>query len=232
MEKLHSKKMLSSSKSSSTERYVDVAEVRDGVIVLNSGALRSVLLVSSINFDLKSTDEQDAIVLQYQNFLNSLDFPIQIVISSRKFNITPYLEMLYNLEKGQRNELLRLQTSEYRTFIKNLTDRTNLMSKFFYVVVPFSPVEDKNRGILPNLGSLFNPRRTVLAKREVFETYKNQLWQRVDHVRSALSSTGVKAAALNTEELIELLYNSYNPTLFTNTIVRDISDIDLADLPQ
>ena len=114
---------------SSTQRYVDVEEIRDGIIVLKSGALRSVLLVSSLNFDLKSSEEQDAIISQYQAFLNSLDFPIQIVASSRRFNVEPYLELLNDKEAVQENELLRFQIAEYKNFIKNLTDVSNIRSR-------------------------------------------------------------------------------------------------------
>lgn len=212
----------------STQRYVDVEEVRDGVIILKNGSIRSILLVSSLNFDLKSAEEQDAIILQYQNFLNSLDFPVQIVVSSRRFDIRPYIELLKDKENHQRNELLRLQISEYQNFIKSLSEVSNIMSKFFYVVIPFSPVEDKEKGLFHGLTALFNPAGAIAERRESFETYKNQLWQRVDHVSFSLSQTGLKVAPLNTEELIELLYNSYNPSLFTTRLTKNIGAIDLA----
>lgn len=228
METLNSKKSAPKDSNSSTQRYVDVEEVRDGVIVLKNGALRSVLLVSSLNFDLKSAEEQDAIILQYQNFLNSLDFPLQTVISSRRFDIRPYLELLKDKENHQKNELLRLQISEYQNFIKNLAEVSNIMSKLFYVVVPFSPVEDKEKGLFHSLTTLFNPAGAVKEQWEFFETYKNQLWQRVDHVSFGLSQTGLKIAPLNTEEIIELLYNSYNPSLFTTRLTKNIEAIDLA----
>lgn len=227
MESLNPKKSSPKDSNASTQRYVSVEEVRDGVIVLKNGALRSVLLVSSLNFDLKSAEEQDAIILQYQSFLNSLDFPVQIVISSRRFDIRPYLELLKDKENHQRNELLRLQISEYQNFIRSLSEVSNIMSKLFYVVVPFSPVEDKEKGLFHSLTALLNPAAVVSERREFFETYKNQLWQRVDHVSFALSQTGVKVAPLNTEELIELLYNSYNPSLFTTRLTKNIEAIDI-----
>lgn len=228
MESLNPKKPTPADATSSTQRYVEVDEVRDGVIVLKNGALRSVLLVSSLNFDLKSAEEQDAIILQYQNFLNSLDFPVQIVISSRRFDIRPYIERLKDRENHQKNELLRLQISEYQNFIKSLAEVSNIMSKLFYVVVPFSPVEDKEKGLFHSLTTLFNPAGAIVERREFFETYKNQLWQRVDHVSFSLSQTGLKVAPLNTEEIIELLYNSYNPSLFTTRLTKNIEAIDLA----
>jgi hypothetical protein len=227
MELLHSKKLSSGETGASTLKYVDVEEIKDGVIVLKNGALRSVLAVSSINFDLKATDEQDAIIGQYQNFLNSLDFPTQIIISSRKLDIKPYLEFLKNKEGQITNELLRLQISEYMNFIKNLAEVSNIMSKFFYIIVPFSPVETKEGGLFHKLTSIFNPRQAVLEKRENFETFENQLWQRVDHVVAGLSGIGVKVVPLNTEEVIELLYNSYNPSLYTKSMSKGTSQLDL-----
>ncbi len=211
----------------STQRYVDVEEIREGVIVLKSGALRSVLLVSSINFDLKSSEEQDAIIAQYQNFLNSLDFPVQIVVQSRRFNIDPYLSLLKNREAQQTNELLRFQIGEYRDFIKNLTEVSNIMSKFFYVVVPFSPVENEQGGFFQKITDIFHQKQTVGLQEEQFDTYRTQLLQRVEHVMAALTPTGIRATLLGTEEVIELLYNSYNPSLFTTSIVKNISSIEL-----
>lgn len=223
MELLSKKK----SSGSSTQRYVDVEEIRDGALVLKSGALRAVLLVSSINFDLKSSEEQDAIISQYQNFLNSLDFPVQVVIQSRRFNIDPYIELLREKEVQQPNELLRFQMKEYQSFIKNLTEISNIMSKFFYVVIPFSPVENTKSGFFGKIGDIFNPKKTVGLKEDIFDTYRTQLMQRVEHVTAGLSPMGIRATALGTEELIELLYNSYNPSMFATTVVRNIEGIEL-----
>jgi type IV secretory pathway VirB4 component len=226
METLAPKKQ-KQSPAASTQRYVDVEEVRDGVIVLKNGSLRAILLVSSLNFDLKSSDEQDAIIAQYQNFLNSLDFPVQILVHSRRFNIEPYLQLLKEKEAQQTNELLRLQISEYQHFIKNLTDVSDIMSKFFYVMVPFAPVEDRHSGFFERISGALNPKQAVRERLQLFETYRSQLWQRVDHVTVGLGGTGVKVAPLNTEEVIELLYNCYNPSLFTMDLTRNIHDIEL-----
>lgn len=213
---------------SSTQKYVEVDEIRDGVIILKSGGLRAVVLVSSLNFDLKSTEEQDAIINQYQQFLNSLDFPVQIVISSRRFNIEPYLNLLEDEVKQQQNELLRFQITEYKSFIKNLTEVSNIMSKYFYVVVPFSPSEDEHSGLFGKLLGIFRSKHAVSAEGNLFETYKAQLFQRVGHISSALGSAGLNTTALNTEEIIELLYNSYNPSLFTAAVVKHVENIELA----
>ncbi len=228
MESLHAKSLTSSSGDGlSTQKYVDVEEVRDGVIVLKNGSLRAILLVSSINFDLKATEEQDSIVGQYQNFLNSLDFPIQIIVSSRKLNIKPYLDYLKKKETQLNNDLLSLQLAEYQNFIKNLTDVSNIMSKFFYIVVPFHPVESTGGGFMDKLFGATNSKMAISKRRELFDTYKNQLWQRLDHVSAGLSGTGVHLAPLNTEEIIELLYNSYNPSTHNNMIIKDTDKIEL-----
>ncbi len=224
MELLSTKK---NAKGTSTLRYVDIAAIEDGVVVLKNGALRSVLLVSSMNFDLKSSDEQDAVIGAYKNFLNSLDFPVQIVVSSRKLNITPYLERLRTTTKVQHNELLRLQTLEYTAFIKELTTKINIMSKYFYIIVPFAPIETKSKGVLGKIGDVLNPKNKIQEKNELFETYKNQLWQRVDHVAAALGGTGLHFTALNTEELIELYYNVYNPSTFVQTAIKDIEKTEV-----
>jgi hypothetical protein len=224
MESLSNK---TASAKTSTQQFVDIEEIRDGVMVLRNSSLRAVLLVSSLNFDLKSVEEQDAIIFQYQNFLNSLDFPLQTIIYSRRFNINPYLEQLKQFEVQQNNELLRLQISEYHNFIKNLTEVSNIMSKFFYVVIPFSPTESTETGFFQKLSTVFNPAQVVREKIEVFETYRSQLLQRVEHVNSGLSATGVTTKMLSTEELIELLYNTYNPKLFTATLTSNLSGVDL-----
>jgi len=227
MEFLHSEKLISGKKGASTQKYVDVEEIKDDVIVLKNGSLRAILLVSSINFDLKSSEEQDAIIGQYQNFLNSLDFPIQIVISSRKFNIKPYLDILEKKEIQQENELLKFQISEYKNFVENLIKVSNIVSKFFYIVIPFYPVESREQGLLDKIMAIFNPRQITAEKKVLFETYKNQLWQRADHISAGLSGIGVRVTLLKTEEIIELLYNSYNPSVLTNTIIRNrLDEID------
>jgi hypothetical protein len=218
------------SKGVSTLKYVEIKTIKDGVVVLKNRSLRAVLLVSSVNFDLKSSDEQVAIIGAYQNFLNSLDFTVQIVISSRKLNITPYTDLLTEKENEQRNELLKIQIIEYKEFIKNLTELTNIMSKIFFLVIPFSPVEDKNSGILGKISKALTPTQNIMENKEVFETYKNQLWQRVDHVAAALGGTGLHFTTLNTDELIELYYGVYNPSEYAKTGIKNIKQTDIKQL--
>lgn len=213
----------------STQKYVDVADVRDGVIILKNGSIRCILIASSINFDLKSSEEQDAIIGQYQSFLNSLDFPLQIVVHSRRFRIEPYLAKLSDEEKHQENELLRFQISEYRNFVQSLTEVSNIMSKYFYVVVPFAPSETEQGGLLGKLGGMLNPKSSTIVGGETLETYRNQLFQRADQVSAALMGTGVRTEMLDTEAVIELLYNTYNPSVFTTTVVRNVDQMELSN---
>ncbi|MCW1888488.1 MAG: hypothetical protein KIH67_002945 [Candidatus Moranbacteria bacterium] len=215
------------SSAASTQRYVDVEEIREGLLVLKNGSLRAVLLVSSLNFDLKSSQEQDGIIAQYQSFLNTLDFPVQIVVSSKRFDVDPYLNLLEEQEAVQENELLHFQITEYKTFIKKLTEVSNIMSKYFYIVVPFSPAEDEKNSLLDRLAGIFTPGKTTSLHGELFESYRGQLYQRVEQVSSALSGTGVRVTPLTTEEIIELLYQSYNPSLFTNQNINNVSELEL-----
>lgn len=213
---------------SSTQKYVDIEEVRDGVMVLRNGSIRAIMMASSINFDLKASEEQDAIIMQYQNFLNSLDFPLQIIIHSRRFRIEPYLEKLRQQEKVQENELLRFQIAEYENFVQSLSEVSNIMSKSFYIVVPFAPSETEEGGLMGKFSGIFRPVKQGFVNGEAFETYKNQLLQRVDQVNAALTATGVRSTMLDTEEIIELLYNTYNPSLFTSSVVKNIDSVELS----
>lgn len=194
---------------------VPIEEIRDGVVILSNGSLRAVLMASSLNFALKSSEEQDAIILQYQNFLNSLDFSLQICVESRKLNIEPYLDTLRDRVKVETNELLRIQISEYITFVKEFVETANIVAKTFYIVVPFTPVSInlQKTGITGIFDSLFGKRKEgeALIKPAEFEEYKTQLWQRVDTVIQGLVRTGVRAVPLNTEELIELYFTLFNP---------------------
>jgi hypothetical protein len=228
MEILHSKKITSQTSTSATQKYLDVAEVKEDAIILKSGALRSVLAVSAINFDLKSTEEQEAIINHYQNFLNSVDFPLQILISSRKLNMENYIKFLTDKEKTQPNELLRLQISEYKNFITQLVSVSNIMDKNFYIIVPFSPIENQEKGFFTNIKSLINPKANILEKRENFETYKNQLFQRVDHIIAGLTGIGLRIVPLKTQELIELLFDSYNPEIYNEVELKDSSLMEIS----
>ncbi len=205
--------------SAPAQQFLDIETVREDVVILKDGGLRVVLMCSSINFALKSTDEQDAVIYQYQNFLNSLDFTVQFVIHSRKLNILPYIELLKSRQKEEDNDLLKIQINEYIEFIRTFVEMTNIMSKTFYVVVPFIPTTlNQKTGIGKYLALIGLGKKTVQETQDTFEEQKNQLWQRVDTVVSGLQRVGVRSTPLNTEELIELFYGLYNPTEFEQEI--------------
>lgn len=210
----------------STQRYLEISEIKDSVIVMKNGGLRSILMVSSINFALKSIDEQDAIIYHFQSFLNSIDFSIQILINSRKLNIENYLDILHETEKRQTNELLRMQTASYIEYIQGLVKMANIVSKTFYIVVPFSAAESKEGGISKLKAS--TSATQIISNREVFEKYRDQLFQRVDHIIENLSGTGLRMTMLNTQELIELFYNLYNPDLADKKGLANVEELDLA----
>ncbi len=230
MELFHSKKQKQeNNKALSSQKYISVEEIKNDLVVLKNRSLRAVLLASSINFDLKSTEEQEAIIAGYQNFLNSLDFPIQVLITSKKLDIDPYLNTLEKYKKEQSSELMRLQITEYSNFVKSLTEVSQIMSKRFYVVVPFYPIESQEGGFLEKLMDTFNPKQKITENMEMFETYKNQLWQRVDQVSAGLNALGIKTTALKTEELVELLFSSYNPSVYSTNVIKDLEAIELGD---
>lgn len=195
----------------STVKYLQFAEVRNDTVIMKDGTLRAVLLVSSINFFLKSEDEQTAIIQAYMQLLNTFDFPIQIVIQSRKFDISKYLVRLGEKEKEQTNELLRLQIADYRQFVTELVELGDIMDKKFYVVVPYDPVSDTKRGFASQLKNLFVAAGEVQLKNEQFLKRKHFLDQRVANVMGGLVGMGLNAATLDTQSLIELLYAMYNP---------------------
>lgn len=221
------KKSQNSAIGSSMQEYLDVSEIKDGVVVLKDGSLHMVLAVSSINFDLKSDTEQEAIIFAYQRFLNSLDFPIQILVMTRKFDIKPYIHTLERKKETERNVLMRNQIDDYVLFMKELVSVSNIMSKLFYVVVPFYIIESDKQGLMNRISSTIQPKKVILEKREEFETYKNQLLQRVDEIRESLSGTGIRMVPLKTQELIELYYNCYNPSEFEHISIPDPKNLNL-----
>jgi len=191
----------------STQNFLEIAEIREGVLVLKTGQIRSVLMVSSANFALKSQEEQEAIVFQFQNFLNSLDFPLQIVVQSRRLNITGYIDSLKALETNQQNQLLKEQTADYREFVEQLIKGGSIMSKNFFVVVPFSLAEVVG-GIQKDTQQ--NNKTGKLSENQ-FQRMKNQLWQRLEFAALGLRRAGLQVAPLNSEELIELFWSSHHP---------------------
>ena len=183
--------------------------------------------MSSVNFALKSEEEQRASISGYVSFLNSLDFPIQIVIQSRPLNINGYLEELKKQEEQQINDLLRMQIAEYRSYIEELVELGDIMSKRFYVVVPYNPVTDTSmsKGFVERLMAAFSPTRVIRLKEEKFQKMKKELDRRVNHVMSGLVDMGLSAVQLDTQSLIELFYNTYNPDMFTQQRMANIEEL-------
>lgn len=199
---------------STTQGFVPIQEIRDGVVILKNGGMRALVLATSLNFALKSADEQSAILLQFQNFLNSLDFSVQIFIQSKKLDIRPYIALLEDRYKEQLTELMKIQVREYIDFIKTFVESTNIMSKSFFVVVPYDP---------PIVSSGSNPISSILPGKKAaegdkgatpdakFQEYRSQLEQRVAVVEQGLVRCGIRTAELGTEEVVELFYKIFNP---------------------
>ncbi len=190
------------------QQKINIEDIQDGVVFLKGKSLRAILMTSSVNFSLKSTEEQDAIIYKYQSFLNSLDFPVQILMVSRHLNITDYLTAIEQKRREQPNELLRIQIAEYEDFIQNLVQISNIMNQTFYVVVPLAPVEKKEANIIEKLGLFQKP--TSQQAEKTAEELKAQLWQRVEYVTAGLAGVGIKSTPLKTEEVVELFFRLYN----------------------
>lgn len=196
-----------------TQEFVPVKEVRDGIVVLKNEELRAVVLANSVNLSLKSNDEQKAIILQFQAFLNTLDFPIQISVQSRKWDIRPYLVLLENRMKIQNEPLLKLQTKEYIDFIRSFSESVNIMRKNFFIIVPYThqtTPQDSSK-IFGNLLGKKDKEQQRLADQIDFEEKRSQLEQRVSVVQQGLNRCGIKSAQLGTEEVVEMFYKVFNP---------------------
>lgn len=196
-----------------TKRFLDIAEIRDDTVIMRDGTLRAVMLVSSINFYLKSDDEQQAVISAYVSFLNSLDEPIQISIQSRLLNIDNYLLQIKEKADAQTNELLKIQTNGYHDFIKELIQLGNIMSRRYFVTVPFYSESSKNKGFFKRMGELWSPAVAIKLKEEKFQKYRYELDLRCRRIVGGLSSMGLQVTRLDTQSLIELYYMTYNPDL-------------------
>jgi len=193
-----------------TQNFVPLQEVRDGIIILKDGGLRAILAASSVNLSLKSYDEQKAIIGQFQSFLNSLDFSVQIIIQSRRYDIRPYLEMLGKREREVVEPLLKIQIKEYVEFVRTFTDEVNVMTKRFYLVIPYTISTSNPASSSASMFS-FGKKDTAAQAEQGFEEKRTQLDQRMNLVKGGLSGIGVKAVKLGTEEVVELFYKLFNP---------------------
>src|SRR3989344_3353586 len=202
--------------SSPTQTFVPVREIRNGVIILKDGDYRGVLMCSSINFAVEGIEEQRAIIEGFQNFLNTLDFSIQIVVTSRKMDLRPYLAMLQEKAPLQKTELLRLQLREYIEFVRSFAEQTNIMTKSFYIIVSYSP-----RPTIAGATSFLHRGKSAARADASFEEDRVQLEQRLTLTAAGLSRAGIRAVPLGTEEIIELLYRAFNPGELENPIRLD-----------
>lgn len=210
-----------------TQRFLDIAEIRENVVVMKDGTMRSVLMCSSINFALKSEDEQQAIIQGYMQFLNGLEYPIQVVIQSRKMNIDGYLGRLKEQEDTIGNELLRSQIRDYTAFIKELVELGEIMQKRFFVVIPFDPMQDKQKGFMTKLSAAISPAALVKLNDKTFRDRRETLQHRVETVAGGLTSMGLQAVMLDTQGLIELYYTVYNPDTFDNEKMTDVNKLQV-----
>jgi len=226
---MRSKKLAGRKVKSSTQKYLDIAEIREDCVVLKDGTLRAVILVSSINFSLKSEDEQNAIIAAYISFLNFLEFPLQIVIQSRRLDIDSYLDRLKKIEKEQTNELLRMQTAEYRQYVTELVDIGDIMTKRFYVVIPYNPLSNKQTSWFNRFRDVFTAASNVKLSQKTFAKRRHDLLQRVDHIVTGLASMTLKSVVLDTQSLIELYYNTYNFDLYNKQKLVEINKLQVEE---
>lgn len=221
----------------STQRYLPFSEIRDNLILMKDGSSRMALRVHALNFNLKSTEEQDAILMSYQRFLNSLNFPVQIIIRSLKVDIEAYINRLKNLALKQQNSLLQEQTYRYIDFLTNLIDLAQIMKKEFYIIVPFDFESNESVrktdlfGVFRSFWSALSQDESVADIRNNrirLEKLKKGNFERLSTVKMSLESIGLKADEVKKEDLIKLIYNYYNPRLkVENSLKSDPENMNL-----
>ena len=217
----------------STQNTLQIAKIRDGIVIMNDGSFRSVVMVKSVNFDLMSPQEQEAVEYSYQGFLNSLYFPVQIFIRSQKVDLQPYITKLDKIRSEHDNMLLAMLMQDYIGFIDRLSQQTNIMDKKFYVVIPFDPKPDvqkalsQSKNFLTGLLGLFNSKEQHVVINEAdLEKAKSELRNRVQAVMQGLGQCNIQALPLDTQELIELYYDTYNPDTATRQQLKNFGDLD------
>lgn len=216
----------------STQNALQIAEIRDGIVIMNDGSFRSVVMVKSINFDLMSPQEREAVEYSYQGFLNSLYFPIQIFLHSTRVDLRPYIEKLDKIRSEHENMLLSLLMEDYVTYIDQLSLQTNIMDKRFYIVIPFFPVADiqkaitQSKNFFSGLASLFNSKEqhVVINETDLVKA-KDELRNRVQAILGGLQQCGIAGLPLDTQELIELYYDAYNPDTATRQQLKNFDDL-------
>ncbi|MEN9921510.1 MAG: hypothetical protein RLZZ517_488 [Candidatus Parcubacteria bacterium] len=194
-----------------TQSFVPIQEVRDGIIILKDGSMRAILMTSSVNFALKSEDEQKSIIYQFQNFLNSLNFDMQIFVQSRNLDIRPYISLLQDRLKVQTDDLMKIQIREYIQFVKSFTEQANIMTKRFFIVVPYTPLNANVTRVKSGFFGSKKQAEQTKANADAFAESRTQIAQRIDVILSGVARTGVRAVQLGTEEVIEVFYQLFNP---------------------
>lgn len=221
------------SPAASTQLFLNIAEIKDNVVVLKNGGLRAILQTSSVNFNLKSEEEQNAIIFSYQSFLNSLDFPIQICIQSRKLDIDKYIENVRDKASKQENPLLKQQTFEYAEYISKLVEYADIMENNFYVVVPFEPYRAQNLNMIAKFMQSISSQdsiENIKRRHHEFDDLNKHLTERVNSVKLGLEGCNLRAVQLTTSQLIELFYKTYNHETSRNEKITDLSKIDVEEL--
>lgn len=216
----------------STQNSLQIAEIRDGIVIMNDGSYRAVIMAKSINFDLMSPQEQESIEYAYQGFLNSLYFPIQMFVRSQRVDLQPYIEKLDKIRTEHENMLLALLMDDYINYIDQLAAQTNIMDKKFYVVVPFFPVVDpqkmllKDKNFFTGMAEIFQTKENkVVINEPDLEAAKSELRNRVQAVLGGLQQCSIQALPLDTQELIELYYDTYNPDTATRQELKNFNDL-------
>lgn len=216
----------------STQLHLKISEIRKDTLILKNGGLRTILRASSINFNLKSEQEQNAIIYSYQSFLNSLEFPVQIVIRSRKLDLDKYLENLKAVGEKQTNQLLKKQTFDYIDYIQRIIEYADIMEKEFYVVIPMDPARSVKKNFIEKFWERMHPADSVsdiLRRHNEFEQLKKGLVQRVNVATTGLENCGIKVSQLTTQEIISLFYQIYNPLTSRNQKVENTAELKLAN---
>lgn len=224
---------ISSSAQNATQRFLPIGDIRNDTLVLKDGGMRAILKTTAVNFNLKSEDEQNSLIYAYQSFLNTLEFPIQIVIRSQKLDIDGYLEYLKQKAQKQQNPLLRRQSFDYIAYVKKLVEYADIMEKNFYIVVPFEPPSAPKRNAIQQFLSAMRPdesAESIRTRLREFERSRKLLTQRVQLVTAGLEGCGLRVTELNTAQLSDLYYTIYNPVMSRRQKIGNIGDTDL--LPQ
>lgn len=223
------KEQKSTKAGTSTQRFMKIKGIRNGVLELDDGSFKTIIMASSVNFALMSGDEQKAMLFGYQEFLNSLEFPIQITIQSRIININNYLEKLSELERMQENELLKIQIGEYQTYIKSLVELANITTNRYYVVISYtgSPGSSGKESTMDKVKQFINPAREAKVEIESYDKAIQELNLRISRVVQGLRSMGIRAASLNTQEVVELFYTIYNPELSGSQVLAELERLNI-----